>query len=57
MAAAGASVIVLPASCADRATVSAVKKAGGEVWCWGFRSGDAESRRLSRIGVAGLIPD
>jgi len=57
MTAAGASVLVLPASCADRATVTAVRNAGGEVWCWGFRSGDATSRALARRGVSGLIPD
>jgi glycerophosphoryl diester phosphodiesterase len=57
MTEAGASVLVLPASCADRATVTAVRKAGGEVWCWGFRTGDATSRALVRRGVAALIPD
>jgi len=57
MTSAGASVLVLPASCADLKTVAAVNKAGGEVWCWGFRSGDAMSRALARRGVAGLIPD
>ncbi len=54
--AAGAQVLVLPASCADRATVVDVRRAGGEVWCWAVE--DVETARaLARQGVSALITD
>lgn len=53
MSGAGASVLVLPGSCVDLATVESVRRAGGEVWCWAAR----DPRSLEKIGVRGLIVD
>lgn len=57
MKAADASVLVLPASCVDLSTLAHVHLAGGEVWCWGVKQGDARSRELAELGVSALIPD
>ncbi len=52
--AAGARVLVLPSSCADRGTVAEVRRAGGEVWCWGVNDA-REGRALARLGVGALV--
>jgi glycerophosphoryl diester phosphodiesterase len=54
--AAGASVLVLPAACSDRATAVEVRRAGGEVWCWAVDDAPA-ARALVRQGVSGLVTD
>jgi len=54
--AAGADVLVLPASCTDRETVARVRRAGGEVWCWGVDD-PAAGRGLARFGVRALVTD
>lgn len=54
--AAGARVLVLPSSCADRGTVAEVRRAGGEVWCWGVND-VREGLELARRGVRALVTD
>lgn len=54
--AAGAKVLVLPASCSDRATCAEVRRGGGEVWCWAVNDAPT-ARALVKQGVTALVTD